>query len=78
MGDIYTEIAVKSCIVIFTVIYFKDDQMQQGGMGGTCSMYGLLFIKKFGLNDLKDRHYVGGRIWTGFIWLRIGAYSGFL
>jgi hypothetical protein len=78
MGDIYTEFAVKSCIVIFIVIYFKDDQMQQGGMGSTCGMHGLLFVKKIGLNVLKDRNYVGGRLWTGFIWLRIGACSGFL
>jgi len=27
---------------------------------------------------LKDGHYVGGRIWTGYVWLRIGACSGFL
>jgi hypothetical protein len=38
----------------------------------------IIIRTKFRLKYLKDRHYVGRRMWTGFVWLRIGACGGFL
>jgi hypothetical protein len=75
---------------LFSFNKFKGDQINEGGMGGTCSMhvnmknsYKLLSRKLEGERPLQRPRHTWNlkiqcvRTWTGFNWLRIGSSGSY-
>jgi hypothetical protein len=47
--------------------------------GQTTNAYRILMVKLFGMHNIKiDSKKWDAVVWTGFIWLRIGASGGLL